>query len=583
MAANPPANPFDQFDAPAANPFDQFDTKSGTGGTTTTAPSGGSMFTRVAADQPASFSQPDDTATAPLDPRTATMGDYLVRAHQLASGLGQIGQTALDYGRVAGNTYGNALDRSLADQSGFKPTASGQWVQGGDIPDLPAAQATALAAEQAKTAAASERLGTAGTIAAHMTGAGPLGKITEGVGTAIAPYVGPLAKSTVEGAAPVAGKFGKWAGGVLGSGAVNAGATATSEVAGGESLSPWDIGVSGVFGLAGGATGGVVGRGGKLASPVSADDLHAVAQDIYKPLDNVLFNTGSEVKPEFDAFRSAIGSTTDLTGKRLGQAKATSAILEDLEGTPQLTGRNLQEAQRSLDKIAASPSSTVQDQEYAPKLKAALQNVMDNGLPFSGVPAGEQATGYAGRVQKAGDVFHGRAEDIDTLNTMVQKSQSGNKPDVGAQMGAYMNSNQGMGFLKPGMPQYDAANTLSDTAQKPLTSGQGLTLWDLKHHLLWPAVGLAGAQTAGAFGTTEGHQPWWANIPEDIVGLGAGFVLKNRLNAAGALAQQRALDAYRTTASTGIFQAPALPTAPLRDTIRRIIYGQGTAGKLPGQ
>ena len=204
----------------------------------------------------------------------------------------------------------------------------------------------------------------------------------------------------------------------------------------------------------------------------------------YKPLDNLIFDAKSEVHPELDAFKTAIGNTTDLTGSRLKQASGTSAILDDLYGSAQLTGRNIQEAQRSLDRIASSPSSSVQDQEYAPKLKAALGNVMDNGLPFAGVPAGNQASGYAGLVQKAGDLIHGRAEDVDNLDTMVRKSQSGNKPDVGAQMGAYMNSNSGMGFIKPGTPQFDAANALSDTAQAPLTSGQGLTMWDLKHHLI---------------------------------------------------------------------------------------------------
>ena len=332
-----------------------------------------------------------------------------------------------------------------------------------------------------------------------------------------------------------------------------------------------------------GAPGGVVGRGGTLASPVSAADLHATAQQIYKPLDNLIFDAKSEVHPELDAFKTAIGNTTDLTGSRLKQASGTSAILDDLYGSAQLTGRNIQEAQRSLDRIASSPSSSVQDQEYAPKLKAALGNVMDNGLPFAGVPAGNQASGYAGLVQKAGDLIHGRAEDVDNLDTMVRKSQSGNKPDVGAQMGAYMNSNSGMGFIKPGTPQFDAANALSDTAQAPLTSGQGLTMWDLKHHLIWPAIGLGGAASASLLGTEEGHQPAWAQIPEDVAGLAAGFALKRGLNAAGALAQQRALAAARTAFSTGQAQAPVLPDAPFRDAVRRLIFSQGAAGQLPGQ
>lgn len=505
------------------------------------------------------------------DPRAANASTKdFVMAHlaSLGSGLSQMGGAASDYARTAANVYGTG-DSTLASLKALYGDATGQTR---NLSSLVTGQPgndylSNLAAAHADTAAASSRLGTAGTIAATMTGGGPLGELASGAGAAITPAVGGS----------------KWLGGVLGSAAVGGGSTAAGELGRNESLSPWDIGIGTALGGASGAPGGVVGRGGALTPPISADDLHATAQQIYKPLDSIIFHTDSEVKPELDGFRSAIGNTTDLTNKRLGQASGTSAILEDLEGTPQLTGRNIQEAQRSLDKIASAPSSSVQDQEYAPKLKSALQNVMDNGLPFAGVPAGNQAAGYAGLVQKAGDLIHGRAEDVDTLNTMIQKSQSGNKPDIGAQMGAYMNSKSGMGFIKPGTPQYDAANALSDTAQKPLTSGQGLTMYDLKHHLMWPAIGLGGAGALSLTGTEEGHQPAWAQIPEDIAGLGAGFLLKNRLGAAGMKAQQQALGAARTAFSTGQAQAPVLPVAPFRDAMRSLLLSRGAAGQLPGQ
>jgi hypothetical protein len=494
------------------------------------------------------------------DPRAAnasTKDFVLAHLSELGKGLGQMGGTAADYARTAANTYGQG-DSTLASLKALAGDVTGATKDNSYLSNLAAAKAA--------TAAASDRLGTAGNIAANMTGGGPLGEVASSVGGMAAPYVG------------------KWAGGVLGSAATGGGATAAGELGRNESVSPWDIGVGTALGGAGGAPGGVVGRGGTLAPAISADDLHAAASAIYKPLDNIIFDAKSEVHPELDAFKNAIGSTTDLTNKRLGQATGTSAILDDLYGSAQLTGRNIQESQRSLDKIAASPSASVQDQEYAPKLKSALQNVMDNGLPFAGVPASApQASGYAGLVQKAGDLIHGRAEDVDNLETMVAKSQAGNKPDLGAQMGAYMTSNQGMNFIKPSTPQYAAANTLSDTAQAPLTSGDGLTMWDLKHHLLWPAVGLAGAQVAGAYGSAEGHQPWWATIPEDVGGVLAGVALKKGLGMAGARAQQQALAAARTAFSTGQAQAPVLPGAPLRDTMRRLMFGQAAAGQLPGQ
>jgi hypothetical protein len=521
-------------------------------------------FKPTAAPASSDIAQPGDDTLGNMgwnDPRAANAStkDFLL-AHlaSAGSGLSQIGGAAADYARTAANVYGTG-DSTLASLKALYGDVTGN-TQGTDY-------LSNLAKAKADTAAASSRLGTAGTIAATMTGGGPLGELASGAGGAITPLVG----------------GNKWLGGVLGSAAVGGGSTAAGEVGRGESVSPLDIGVGTLFGAAGGAPGGVVGRGGALAPPISADDLHAAAQAIYKPLDNIIFDAKSEVHPELDAFKQTIGNTTDLTNKRLKQASGTSAILDDLYGSAQLTGRNIQEAQRSLDKIANAPSSSVQDQEYAPKLSAALGNVMDNGLPFAGVPAGNQASGYAGLVQRAGDLIHGRAEEVDTLNTMIQKSQRGNKPDIGAQMGAYMNSKSGMGFIKPGTPQYDAANTLSDTAQAPLTSGQGLTMWDLKHHLMWPAIGLGGAGALSLAGTEEGHQPAWAQIPEDIAGLGAGFLLKRGLNAAGMKAQQQALDAYRTTASTAKFQAPVMPDAPFRDAVRSLLLSRGAAGQLPGQ
>jgi hypothetical protein len=91
-------------------------------------------------------------------------------------------------------------------------------------------------------------------------------------------------------------------------------------------------------------------------------------------------------------------------------------------------------------------------------------------------------------------------------------------------------------------------------------------MWDLKHHLMWPAIGLGGAGGASLGGAEEGHQPVWAQLPDDAAGLAAGFLLENLLNAAGMKARQQALDAYRTTAPTAKFQAPVL---------RGLIFGQG--------
>jgi hypothetical protein len=540
-------------------------------------------FTPTPAAASSDIAQPGDDSLGNMawnDPRAANAStkDFLL-AHlaSAGSGLSQIGGAAADYARTAANVYGQG-DSTLASLKALAGDITGPS-NPNSIANLVAKQTTGqnnandylsnLARAKADTAAASDRLGTAGTIAANMTGGGPLGELASGAGAAITPLVGGS----------------KWLGGVLGSAAVGGGSTAAGELGRNEALSPWDIGVGTAFGAAGGAPGGVVGRGGTVAPPISADDLHAAATKVYAPLSKILFD-GKEVHPELAAADQLIANI-DLTGQQSKLAKSTMAEVANLKARPQFTAEDIQKAQGRLDDIASNPNATDQDKWMAPRYSDALENVMQNRLPFAGVPASApQASGYAATVRDAGDLLHGRAEDVDRLNTMVDKSNIGGPgqgDDIGAQMGAWLKSNKGQQFNPPGTPQFDAANALAGTAQKPLTSGQGLTMWDLKHHLMWPAIGLGGAGALSLTGTEEGHQPAWAQIPEDIAGLGAGFLLKNRLGAAGKVAQQQMLDAYRTTASTGKFQAPVLPDAAFREAVRRLIFGQGAAGQLPGQ
>ena len=97
----------------------------------------------------------------------------------------------------------------------------------------------------------------------------------------------------LEGAAYLGGKaaplIGKWAGGVLGSGAEGAAAGALGAAGHDEDIGQGAL-WGGALGAAGGVPGGVVGRGGQASAPaVSADALHDAATETYKPLSNVLY------------------------------------------------------------------------------------------------------------------------------------------------------------------------------------------------------------------------------------------------------------------------------------------------------
>ena len=87
--------------------------------------------------------------------------------------------------------------------------------------------------------------------------------------------------------------------------------------------------------------------------------------------------------------------------------------------------------------------------------------------------------------------------------------------------------------------------------------------------------------------TGEQHQSPMARIGEDLAvggGLALGSMTYRGLTArSNRLMQQRAVDALRSTVSTGNYQAPVVPATPISDWVRQFIYSQGAANRLPGQ
>lgn len=543
------ANPFDQFDAPAAapkaNPFDQFDPSPKTAAPSTPAAS---------SDTPASFNQGPPTLgqmSVFEKPADASWKDFML-AHlgEWGKGLGQIGGALSDYARVAGNTYGGALDRALADQSGFRPAASGQWVQGGDIPDLPAAQAAALAAEKAKTAAASERLGTAGTIAANMTGGGPLGKLTEGVSGVFAPYLG------------------KWGGGVLGSGAITAGATATSEAASGEGLSPSDIAISGGIGLLSGVPGGI-GRGGRGgASPAAVDlaTLKANKTGAYQKLGGVLYDN-ADVR---QAATNAINEIGQREPRIARNGKGALDVLNEI-GNNQALGKGVQSGEDINDIIRSLKKVNTGDavDEAGQIAQRHFNSLLDNTAPITGGPSnsGRQALDEANEA-------YGRLQDTQRLADMQDKAATAGT-DVGSQASSFLASAKGQKLAaQPGWEnQLGAFQRLADTTAKPDTIP-----WYVKHFIIAPALGTGANELYAGF-TGQERSPWEHLAADAAVGgglMGAsalGGGLTARLNQA---AQNRAIAAARVALSTG--QKPALPAAPWRDALRALIYSRGASG-----
>jgi hypothetical protein len=538
-------------------------------------PKKGGAFSDYKSPAPSSDIAQPDTLPA-LDPRTATIGDYLAKLHQAARGFGQLGSTAADYARVASNVYGEGqgLTASLKTLYGdiTGPTLSNLVTgQGNDY-------LSNLAAEKAKTAEASQRLGTAGTLAASLTGGGPLVSVGKGISTAIAPYAAKLPLTS----------GGRWLGGVLGSGITGAGATTAGEIGRDEPLSPKDIALSGVLSAGGGMFGGVTDRGGALATPLSEDALRARATQEYAPLDEMVFHGPSQVKPALDAV------TNTMTGAEKDLAKSTMAKVEKLGDQTLATGADVQKYQKVFGKLEESGSDV--DREFAPQFKSALQEVLNlepygrNLTPRQGMslmlPGQLGGTGFAAgdaaAVKAAGDVFHGRAEGVARLNDMIDKSKVAGGPDVSTQVSSWLRSPEGQRFAPPPAPgarpnDYTAYNTVAGTSAGPPVSGAP-SAYDLRH-LLYPIVPAIGA---GMFGVAEGHDPSAIGgemATAALLGYGVHKGVPWVQRQIQGPTQQRAIDALRSTLSTGNYQKPVLPDANWRDALRSIIFSQAAAGR----
>ena len=144
-----------------------------------------------------------------------------------------------------------------------------------------------------------------------------------------------------------------------------------------------------------------------------------------------------------------------------------------------------------------------------------------------------------------------------------------------------------------GSPYFNATEALAKTTGQPT----GMD-WATKHFVLGPLAftGAAEAANAATGGEAMGQQPWYARLGEEIGGgllYGAGMAGYSSATAAANRAEQQAAEAaLRQTVASRTMQNPAgtynplspvSAPSPLRDYVRSIIYGQGAAGKLPGQ
>ena len=433
-----------------------------------------------------------------------------------------------------------------------------------------------LAQERASTAAASGRLGAMAPIvqgAMYAMGPGEIGAASK-IGEAAAPWLG-------------GGKVAQWTGGVLGSAAEGAGAGAAGAVGHDESIGQGAL-IGGALGAAGGVPGGIVGRGGTLAPAVSEDALRADASEKYTPLEEAVFHGPSQIKPALDAIKNTMTEDEQL------RASGTMTKVNKLIGSGLLTGKDIQANQKALGALSKGAVDT--DREYAPQFKRALEGVMQGdpygrnltpGQGMSLMPPGQLggtgfATGAAAAARDAGNIPFGMAQDTERVfGTNPQRPSwqmiaDAGGSDVGTQAKNWLPSQEGLKIAPQGSPLFQATKNLAATA-KPDTASPS---WYAKHSLIFP-LAFGGATIAANQVFGEQQSPV-ARAAEDAMAfplmLGGMKGYSALAGARNRAAQQAALDALRTTASTGKYQPPVYPPSPLLDAVRQAIYGRGAAG-----
>ena len=478
------------------------------------------------------IAQPD---TLPgLDPRTATTGDYFAKLYQAAGGLGQIGQFAADYGRRAANVYGEG-DSTLASLKAL----------GGDVTGQRNDYLSNLAAERAKTAAAGQRIGPAGELAANMTGAGPLGAVAQGLKTA--PYVSSLPGWLAS----------RVAGGTVGAGSAALGASGRGE----------DVGLPTLIGGAVGAAVGAPGGGARGPLAQSVDEAGSAESAAYFPTHSVDFPKYKVSDAYYDAANSL--SKDQQAGLSSGFNSTVARHLKENSNTSTTSASEIDGFQRGVNEAARTNA----DRVFANGINANLDNVLTNVKPVTpnGNPDPNFATGEAADLLATAKLAASRRMNAQAIAKAQYEAGLPGYPGIGQVAGDWAR-----GELKSN-PQFYADPDVNQAMRS--VGGAGTWLppsYLFKHAFAYP---LAGGLAGGVHGyETGGDSPWTHAFTEAGTTGGALALASYGLPGARNYLVNKALKEAAPTLTAG---APFAPSSPFADAIRNLLYPQAAAGFHP--
>jgi hypothetical protein len=531
------ADPWSQFvEKPAANdPWGQFVPQAPASTAAAAPPSAPQASPAIA--------QPQSMPGILNRPAGQSVGDYLAQLYQMDKpGLGQVGQFGLDYARVAGNTL-LGYDRIAAGfqaPHGFQQTPSGQWQSAND----PTAEAAAFASERAKTAAAQARLGLPATIAATLTGGGPLGEVAAGVRAS--PYLSKLPGWLAS----------RVAGGTAGTGSAAVGAANRGEDA------TWPTLIAGALGtLVGAPTGGA---GGAVAR--SVEEAQNAESAAYFPTHSMNFPMHQISDAYYDAAKAL--TKDQQAGLSSGFNSQIAKHIEENSKTFTTSASEIDGFQRGVNEAARTNA----DRVFAKGINDNLNNVLSNTKPVtpSGDPSPVFATGDAAKQLAKAKLLASRRMNAEQIAEVRRVGGLEGGPGVGD-----VGSSWAYDALKAN-PQFYADPAVNAAMRKVAGAGSWIPpSYLFKHALAYP---VAGALVGGGHGLATGDDPWTRAGEEALIGTGVGLTagyglpfLRNRL-VGGALTQ---------AAPTLTAGAPFAPATPFADAMKRVIYGFGAGGVRP--
>lgn len=479
----------------------------------------------MASDPSMGYQSPNDPSMGYQSPTTDSVGRTILQPRSLS----QAGSDAADFARVMGNALGQT-DLGIASWKALYHDIAGDANASNALP-------ANLAAEKAKTAQASQNIGTPATIAANVIGSAPVAGATGATtATALGRYLPSWLASHAGAAIESAG--------VAGGAAAGRGDPILQSMAAG-----------GAGGAVLGAPGAATGRGTLPATPTAAQ-FDQTAQNAYREMSQV----GYHPSVVDSAYAQA---TPTLTKSQLADVspgfRQTIIQQRRINGASGVTSADsIDGFGRALQNAATTPA----DRVLAGRISDNLDGVLDNAATLSG-----HAPGYASDLQDAANTAIGQRNDLQRLEGWQQKAAVTGGPDVATQARQWLTTDEGQRIAPPGSPQYDAVNTLAGTGSK----GSYIPWW-AKHFILAPVAGV-GIGEGLHYLTGDENSPL-TRVGEDVgMGLmlmGGQHAYTSGTGAMASAAQKRAIDAARATIGTGTLYSPMKAPNQTADMLRQL-------------